>query len=274
MTAPPGLSRKRMVGKWPGWLPLVALGMLLAASVFCVRSSTGPVEQVELTAESLVIAPTISAESPIASALPAQLSQTPAPAAVSTPSPLIPENRLLVLEWPARIKAGDADVVRLTLEMDEFGTVTPTAQVGGNLLEAQSVQIPNLYDTHTVVAEARLDLAGLEVAPGGDIAEALLPGQPVSFAWSIRPTDPGAYQGTVWLHLRFLPRSGGDETRRVLSAQRIEIQAVNFLGLGGSAARVLGSVGTVVGSVFGLDNLVGWGWQLIRRRRGVHAKQA
>lgn len=260
---------------WPGWVWFSWVGILLIFGIFCDLSvEPMPSEpQVEFTDESPVSIETPSEANPVETSLPVQPSQTAAPAAISTPFPMIPENRLLVLEWPAKIKAGDADVIRLTLEMDEYGKLTPTAQVGGNLLEAQSLQIPNLYDSHDVIAEARLDLAGMEVAPGGDIAEALLPGKPVTFLWSIRPAEPGVYRGIVWLHLRFIPNQGGEEIQRVLSAQRVEIQAVNFLGLGGSAARVLGSVGTVIGSVFGLDNLVGWGWRLIKRRRGAGGKQ-
>ncbi len=32
------------------------------------------------------------------------------------------------------MRAGDSDVVRLTLEVDELGNITPTAQIGGNVI--------------------------------------------------------------------------------------------------------------------------------------------
>ena len=50
------------------------------------------------------------------------------PTIVATPaSPGIPERRLLVLEWPEKIRQGDSDIVRLTLQMDEQGQLTATA---------------------------------------------------------------------------------------------------------------------------------------------------
>lgn len=204
---------------------------------------------------------------PLATAQPSRPVPTFEPAIAPTAQPAIPENRLLVLEWPPRIKTGDAKVIRLSLVMDERGNMTPTAFVEGNQLQTEPVQVPNLYATHDVIAEVRLDMAGIEYTPSGDVAEPLRPGQPVTFLWSVRPNDAGSYQGTIWVHLRFVPFGGGPETRSVLSAQIIEIQAVNLLGLGGSAARVLGSIGTVLGSAISLDSILPWLWKLIQGRR-------
>ena len=48
----------------------------------------------------------------------------------STPQPALPERRRLTLEFPPQIRAGDSDVVRLTLEVDDLGSITPTAEIG------------------------------------------------------------------------------------------------------------------------------------------------
>lgn len=188
---------------------------------------------------------------------------TPLPTVLPTQPPTIPEDRLLVLEWPPKIRVGDAEIVRLTLEMDTQGNLTPTAYVEGSQVRSEPVQIPNLYDTHDVIAQARLDLAGVEYRPNGEVSEALHPGQSVTFIWSVRPPEIGTFHGTVWMRLRFIPRTGGAEVSRVLTAQLIEIEALNFLGLGGTAARVLGSVGVVMGSVLSLDKLILWLWKLL-----------
>lgn len=181
----------------------------------------------------------------------------------------IPEQRLITVEWPATIRQGDSETLRLTLEMDETGALTPTAEVEGHEVSGKQVVIPNLYDTHNVVAEARLDLAGMEILPGAEISETLRPGQDVTFYWSVRPERTGDYRGTLWLHLHFIPKeSAGEESRIALTAQRIEIRTVNMLGLGGTPARVLGAVGTLAGSIIGLDNIASWIWGAIRRRRG------
>ena len=183
-----------------------------------------------------------------------------------TQPPAILEARRLTLEWPPTIRVGDSDVIRLTLEADEQGNLTPTAQIEGHETRGETVFIPDLYDTHNVLAEARMDMSGVQIAPEGEVREPLAPGQTVSFFWSVRPEEVGTYRGTIWVHLRFIPLDGSSESRKPLTAQPIEVRAVNFLGLGGLAARLLGGLGTLVGSVLGLDNLLPWVIKRFRRK--------
>ncbi|MFN8381655.1 MAG: hypothetical protein U0V02_06935 [Anaerolineales bacterium] len=175
---------------------------------------------------------------------------------VSSPVPAIPETRRLILEYPPKIKAGsESDVIRLTLEVDEQGNITPTAQIQGNTVTGEVIQIPNLYETHTVTAEARIDMAGIDVQPSGAIFEPMAPGQSVKFFWSIRPQDTGLYRGTVWLHLVFVDRLSGEESRMAVSAQIIEIEAVDFFGLSVNVAKTSGVVGSVIGGIVGFPFL-------------------
>lgn len=185
------------------------------------------------------------------------------------PQPAINETRRLTLEFPPQIRAGDSDVIRLTLEVDSLGNITPTAEIAGNIVTGETVIIPNLYDTHNVTAEARLDLAGVEVKPTDLISEPLSPGQSATFYWSVRPQDVGKYRGTVWLYLRFVEKSNGEESRVTVSAQIIEIEAVKLLGLSLGAARGVGAVGSVIGGILGfpfLEDIVKF---LFRRRKSV-----
>ena len=64
---------------------------------------------------------------------------------IGVPPPAVPEWRRLTLEYPPIIRAGDSDVVRLTLEADEAGDLTPTAVVQGNVITGETIEIPNLY---------------------------------------------------------------------------------------------------------------------------------
>ena len=196
------------------------------------------------------------AEMTSAPAAPTAVESTPAP--VVTQPPAIQEARHLTLEWPPTIRVGDSDVIRLTLEVGAQGNLTPTAQIEGHETHGETVFIPDLYDTHNVMAEARLDMAGMQVTPEGEVSEPLLPGQSVTFFWSVRPQEVGNYRGTIWVHLRFIPHDGSEESRKPLNAQLVELQAVNFLGLGGSAARWMGTLGTLIGSFFSLENLLPW----------------
>lgn len=168
-----------------------------------------------------------------------------------TAQPAIPERRRLTVEFPPQIRAGDSDLVRLTLEVDELGNLTPTAEIPGNRIEGQVVEIPNVYETHHVIAEARFDIAGMEVRPAELVSEALAPGNAVTFRWSVRPPDVGRYRGTIWLYLRFVDKQSSEESRKTVSAQPVEIEAAKFLGFSGTIARTTGVIGSVVGTIIG-----------------------
>jgi len=185
-----------------------------------------------------------------------------------TSQPAIPERRRLTLEFPPQIRAGDSDVVRLTLEVDDLGNITPTAEVAGNIVTGKIIEIPNLYETHNVIAEARFDIAGMQVSPPGLTSQPLAAGQSVSFFWSILPDGVGIYRGTMWLYLRFIDRGSGEESQRAISAQPVEIEAVNFLGLSADVARSFGVVGSIAGTILGFPFLEDIVKLLFRRRRG------
>jgi hypothetical protein len=186
---------------------------------------------------------------PVAGLPTAPLPTTMAPA--FTPQPALPERRRLTLEYPPRIRLGDSDVVRLTLEVDDLGNITPTAQVEGNVVTGQVVEIPNVYESHNVIAEARFDIAGVEVRPPELASEPLTQGTSATFYWSVRPQETGVFRGTIWLYLRFVDKQSGEESRKTVSAQTVQLEAVNFLGLSANFARMTGMVGSVVGTVIG-----------------------
>jgi hypothetical protein len=187
---------------------------------------------------------------------------------VSAQMPRIPETRMLTLDFPPIIRAGDSDVIRLTLEVDAHGNLTPSASVAGNVTQGQAVSIPNVYDTHNVLAEARVDMAGMEIRPAEMVSQPLLPGQSATYFWSVRPLDVGKYRGTVWLFLHFVPKAGGEESRQALSAQVIEIESTTLFGIRSEPARWLGMAGTFVSSLLGLPFLaeaIKWVLKRIRR---------
>ena len=193
--------------------------------------------------------------------------EVPETAAV-TQQPAIQESRRLTLEWPPVIRAGDADTIRLTLEMDENGNLTPTAEIEGHVTSGQTVTIPNLYDTHNVVAEARLDMAGMQVVPSETANQPLRPGQSVTFYWSVRSAEAGKFRGVVWFYLRFVPLAGGPESERAISAQTIEIEVASFMGLKAGPARLLGVAGAFLSSVLGvpfLEDVLRWLWKRAKR---------
>ena len=178
-------------------------------------------------------------------------SQEPSTIINPTAIPAMPERRRLTLEYPAQIREGDSDVVRLTLEVDDLGNVTPTAQFDSNVVTGEVVEIPDLYESHHVIAEAKFDIAGIQVSPSELSSQTLSPGQTVSFYWSVRPQDAGVFRGTIWFYLRFVDKVSGEESRKTVSAQIVQIEAVNILGLPAKVVRTAGGVGSVVGAVIG-----------------------
>lgn len=153
--------------------------------------------------------------------------------------------------------------------MDELGNLTPTAEVGGNIVTGEVIEISNLYETHNVIAEAQFDITGLQISPEERVSQSLLPGQSVTFFWSILPSGVGVYRGTIWFYLRFVDKVSGEQLERAVSAQPVEIEAVNFLGLSANSARLFGAVGSVVGTVLGLPFLEDIVRFLFGRRKGI-----
>ena len=202
-------------------------------------------------------------------AIPTATFSLPIPTQAPTSVPSIPEQRRITLEFPPNIRAGDSDRVRLTLEMDEQGNIVPTAEIDGNVITGEVVETPNLYDTHYVLAESRLDMAGVQVLPAETISEPLLPGESVTFYWSIRPSEAGEYRGTVWLYLHFIPKAGGIELTRTISAQFIEVNATTFLGVKAGPARWMGAIGSFISGVLGIpliDEVLKWLWGKIKKK--------
>ena len=231
---------------------------LFALSLACGLGVAGAPSAPEQT--QVVVAPVVIPTS----------TQSVLPVPEITAPPAIQEARRLTLEYPPEIRLGDTDVVRLTLEMDDLGNSTPTAQIEGNLVTGNIVEIPNLYDTHNVTAEARFDMAGPLITPADLISEPLLPGQSVTFYWSIRPQEAGNYRGTVWLSLRFVNKLNGEETQKVLSAQQVQIEATTFLGLKADTARAAGGVGSIVAGILGFpfaDDILKFLWGRVKRGR-------
>ncbi len=196
----------------------------------------------------------------------------------ATAVPAISEQRRLTLDFPPKIRAGDSDIVRLTLEVDDQGNLTPTAQVEGHEVTGEVVQIPNFYDTHTVIVESRLDMAGVQVLPPDRISEPLLPGQKVTFLWSISAEDEGNYKGIVWLYLRFIPKAGGDALTSTISAQTIDVEATKYFGiLKASPARQLGAIGSILGAILGfpfVDDILKYLWKEVRGKDEKEKKSA
>jgi len=247
---------------------MLAVTVLALAILSCGAGAPGTGEEQPVASQATQPAP----EEPSEEQPPTIIDPVPQPtfSLPATSVPAIPEKRRLTLEFPEKIRVGDADIVRLTLEVDDLGNVTPTAVIEGNVVTGEVIEIPNLYETHHVIVESKFDVAGLQVSPAESISQTLSPGQTLNFFWSVRPQETGVYRGTLWLFLHFVDKLSGEESRKTVSAQIVEIEAVNFFGLSANLVRGMGAVGSVVGTVVGFpffEDIVKF---IFKRRGRVH----
>ncbi|MGA7194567.1 MAG: hypothetical protein WBW94_13145 [Anaerolineales bacterium] len=252
---------------------LLLTGIILFAASLACGLSSAPVassQQIVLqqTQVALINTQVAFAATPTSIEVPLIITGQPTSAPTVAPQPAIPESRRLTLEYPPHIRVGDSDVIRLTLEVDTLGNITPTAEVQGNIVSGKIVQIPNVYDKHNVFAEARLDIAGLNVQPPDIQSESLTQGQSVTFYWSVQPTTAATFRGTVWFYLRFVDKVSGAESQQTVSAQPIQIDSNNFFGFSGGVARTAGGIGSIVGAVLGFpfaNDLLKWLYDRLRK---------
>lgn len=149
--------------------------------------------------------------------------------AIPAGMPALPEARTIHFTYSPVMRLGDSQVVELKLSAD------------GGLDGA------NVYEETNVIVEARLEFEGADARPADLVSATLDEGGAPTFYWEVTPRGVGEARGTVWLYLRFVPKSGGEETRGPVSAQLVAIRSKSMLGRTGSEARLLGVVGGLIG---------------------------
>ena len=246
---------------------LITIASMVFFTIGCVGAenpaSSAPTPTVAKTNVFIILTPPATAAPFFGTATPSsQVTKAP-----GQENAFLPEKRLLSIEWPATIRVGDSDIIRLTLETDNRGQVTPSAEVNGHQITGQQVSIPDLYDLDNIIAEARLDMAGLQVSPDGAVRQTMLPGQTLVFYWSVSPSQAGLYRGVLWVYLDLIPKNGGEMDQRALVAHRIDIQSTTVLGLPAATARWISAGGAVFGSILGfpfLEKLLEKLWRCFR----------
>lgn len=142
--------------------------------------------------------------------------------------------RRVNLQTPARLRLGEAGEIRLIFNVDG----------------PEDTTIPNLYVTHSILAEATLELTGMAVSPNFTIGQSLLEGKDIAFTWKVNPEFAGANEGTVWFRLYFVPLDDSSPSEHLISAQRFTISTVSVLGQRLLPTRISGLVGVGAGLLF------------------------
>jgi len=176
-----------------------------------------------------------------------------------SPTPHI-EARLVELEWPARLRLGDSDVVRLALvpSLDGYQVV---ADFPEHRTDARGVQVERIagYDLWAV---ARLDAVGFQVSPLGEQAHVLPQNEPVTWVWTLSPLAPGQQRLSVSLMVRWVPApgsgpgTGGNLRRAEVYSRGLDVAVPSFFGLSRGQAMTGGFLGLLVGGSLCLLALV------------------
>lgn len=178
------------------------------------------------------------------------------------PSPVAPlpvqavESRLVELEWPARMRLGESDIVRLALTPYEEGYIVE-AEFPEHQIQSQAVQVERLAG-YTLAAIARLDGVGFEIQPGGDQRQFLPANQPLTWRWTLRPLAPGQQRLAVMVLLEWLPDPGvqSQERQALLFSRGLDVRVVSFLGLTQGQAMAGGFFGLIFSGGLGLFTLI------------------
>lgn len=187
-------------------------------------------------------------------------SQEPVPTAV----PPV-ELRVVELEWPATVKLGDSDVIRLALVPSDDG-YTARAEYDEHTLTSQALEIKR-PEGYTLSATARLDGTGFDISPAGDQRYIVPPEEAITWRWSLSPRTPGRQRVSLLLVLRWEPESGaqGVTKESLVFDRSLEIQVISFLGLRKPEALAFGFTGLAFGLLVGV-----LAWTGGRSRSGLH----
>lgn len=179
------------------------------------------------------------------------------PAQPTQPQPVQPsEDHTVQVEWPAEMRLGDSDIVRLTLVPSSVG-FTLVTEYPEHQTVTQTVTV-NRQAGYDLFAVARLDGPGFEITPPGDQTQFLAQNQPVSWRWSLTPRHAGRQRAALSLNLRWLPQAGSSAAPRSVTiySTGLEVQVHSFLGMTRSQAFAAAVASLIFGGSLGLTALV------------------
>ncbi len=154
---------------------------------------------------------------------------------------------MVELEWPASLRLGESDLVRLSIVPFQGGYQV-TAEFPEHTVQSQSVTVTRAAG-YTLSGVARLDGVGFEIAPASEQEQPLPVDQLVTWRWTLRPRAPGQQRLSILLMLRWTPEDGTSGAIRQASvfSRGLDVQVSSFLGLSQPQAMAAGFWGLLVG---------------------------
>lgn len=167
----------------------------------------------------------------------------------------IPGYGRITLEWDSHNPIGDISIIKLSFDLDEKNNRSGVSQPSTKARFSNSSQNVvfnkvEINEEATKLAEARLELAGIEVKPLGIVGQPFRPGGEVVFYWNVNSLVEGDFQGSAWLYV--VDKSVPDNlwSRDPIAIQPIELHWRDLFGLSGKAARYVGIIGLLAGFLF------------------------
>jgi hypothetical protein len=211
---------------WRGAAVAVCLILGLGLITSCAPSATpGPLptqveEEPSVTEEPVVV--TAEAIATPTSAEPESGAEQPEPRPTQAAAL---ENWLGETEWPAEMRRGESDIVRLKIMPDEAGyTVTVDFPEHQAQLEPLTVRRPPGY---LLTAVARLEGVNFAISPYVEQAYMLQENDPVEWVWTISPQQSGQQRLSLTATFRWTPaKPGGQFPAResVVYARGLDVQ--------------------------------------------------
>jgi hypothetical protein len=171
--------------------------------------------------------------------------------------PRLAENRQVRMEWPASVRIADKAGIRLVFE--NIKETSSSIELNSGFY--------NIYERYNIMAEAKVEAAGLTIEPANPTRVSMPPGQPVHFKWVISTQKSGIYYGKVWLSLRFLPLDGSTPIQEPVYVNDLELIVNSMMGLSGSMARLVGGLCGVISILLVSSDLI----NLATRRKKENA---
>ncbi|MCJ7625402.1 MAG: hypothetical protein MUO76_18035 [Anaerolineaceae bacterium] len=161
------------------------------------------------------------------------------------------EQYRIKLTWPVRVYSGKNETIFLDLIASE-PEMNPGEKESGIMNgDGSDERTDMIYESYNLVAEARIDLSGVEINPKEEISQPMPEGKSLSFRWRITPDHDDTFSGMFWFYINFVSKYGGVIDRRALLAFPIEITGYSFFGL--SRSTLLG-----ISAVLFLASFVLW----------------
>lgn len=157
-------------------------------------------------------------------------------------------SRQVVLDWPKSMRIGDTDEIILILKPVESGTST----------QNPSFVSIDIYSIYNIMAEARLEMAGITSNPANPVRESMPIGQTVKYKWEVNTNRVGLFTGKVWLYLRLLPLDGSTPNQVPIFIREVRLQTSSLLGMNETVAYIVAGVGIVVAIVIVYSDEIRW----------------